>query len=327
MAAIDISQAAGAGFSLIRRRPLSVLVWSLLYGACFALAAWSMLPMLSELISVARMGAGGLHAEALPDEGQAALPRMMTAMLQFQAASMLLGVGVLALQAVVSAAAFRAVLAPEQSGFAYMRIGAAELWIALILFGERIAIGFGAFILAAPFLVAMIFMFINHAWAEAVTTGVLAALVIGTAATWVALRLSLVGPMTVADNQFRLVEGWRLTRGHVTSLLGVGLLLVLIVLALETLLEAISIAIAAGSIASFAGGLTSLASLAALPPTQILMDFAPAVIAIVTLWVLFTGVAQAILCAPWARIYQQLAPVAEASPPAAPTPEPPPPAV
>ncbi|MFI4976361.1 MAG: hypothetical protein ACHP84_17645 [Caulobacterales bacterium] len=315
MAAIDIGQATGAGFSLIRRRPLSVLTWSLVYALFFALAVWLMLPAFGVFIHLAQLSAAGLKDQA---QAQAEVPRMVAAVLQFYSVALLVNVGVFVLQAVVTAAVFRAVLAPEKRAFAYMRLGMAELYLVLILFGERIVFGFGVLILALPFLIVIAVMAANHAWVAAAATGVAAGLLIVIAAIWAALRLSLVGPMTVADNQFRLAEGWRLTRGHVMSLFGVGLLLVLIVVAIELVLEGVTVAIGAGAIAVVAGGWSHLPGLATLPPLQVLSAFAPALIIIVTLWLLFIGAAQAIFGAPWAKIYLQLSPPALAPAPAAP---------
>src|ERR1700712_1179980 len=103
-----------------------------------------------------------------------------------------------------------------------MRLGAAELFLVLLTFGEALGLGLGLAVVMVPFLIAIMGMAFAKAVAAAVITGVVGVLLTLVAITYLALRFALAGPMIVADNQFRLLESWQMTKGHVGALFQTG---------------------------------------------------------------------------------------------------------
>ena len=116
MQGISVGAALGEGFGLIRRQPLSVLAWgAVLVGlqiVTFTLFAPYYLSVYGALLEGAAQG-GAMPLASLnsPDV------RRMQSLLQ------LFNLVQLFVAMVVYCAAFRAVLHPERSAFAYLRVG------------------------------------------------------------------------------------------------------------------------------------------------------------------------------------------------------------
>jgi hypothetical protein len=207
---------------------------------------------------------------------------------------------------VLYCAVFRAVLHPEQSRFAYLRLGMAELLLFVLLIALYVAVGVVAFVgilvigLIAAALVAM------HAWAAAVIVGVLAGLAAVVALVWFMLRFSMVGPMTVSDGKFHLGESWTLTRGHVGVLLVLTLCLIAIFIIAEMLIGGILFTVGVAMLSAAAGGLGNLATFFNRPPAELASVLAPILIVAAVILTPVAGCIFAIWGAPWARAYLDL---------------------
>ena len=141
------------------------------------------------------------------------------------------------------------------------------------------------------------------------------------AGVWISLRLSLAGPMTFAERQFRLFESWTLTRGHVKELLGLGGLLLVIrqglpilILAAGLPLRRLLVATSVGFVdfgrvgsAPFGGQVDAGALLAAVTPVVLIA---------ILIVMLAVGALQAVFLAPWAVAYRELSRNAEPEHPA-----------
>jgi len=324
MAQISIGGAAGEGFSVIRRHPLSVLLWGLIYigvlAAGLSLLAPTLLGIFIPIIQAAQSG-----GTASPPDVQAMMPRM----LQLQGVSMLFNLGLLLVRAVLLCAVFRSVLHPERSLFGYVRLGMAEFFIAILTFAAGIVAFIVALIVIAPLAVAVGVTAAGHHWAAAAGIGVVGVLILTVALIYVALRFSLLGPMIVQDGRFHFGDAWAVTRGHVGSLFLVALLLFLILLVAEFLVSIVMTLVGGGMFAAIIG-MNGFASFFQQPLQVIVSKLLPAFVVFAVLWVPLTGCAMAIVCAPWARAYKDLitvtpAPVAfepSPPPPAPPSPEP-----
>jgi len=128
---------------------------------------------------------------------------------------LILGLGGAAIQWMVLAALYRMTLRPhDPPGTYYLRLSRDEgrlfaLWmVILVLFSCLITAGY----LAVGWLTKF------GAAASGVGTLLFAVLML-----WLAIRTSLAGPANFASGRFGLVESWRMTRGHVWSLLGMAL--------------------------------------------------------------------------------------------------------
>jgi len=142
--------------------------------------------------------------------------------------AMLVGLLVLVM---LAAAAFRAVLFPEQDRFAYLRLGMDELRLlgcVLILI-----IGFYLIMIVVGIAVGMVLALAGAAFGGGV---VVMSLLIGFAmialGAWLTTRFALAGPLTILERKIVIGPAWRLSRGHFWHLLGayvvVGLILFVI---------------------------------------------------------------------------------------------------
>lgn len=309
MATFSTSDALGAGFRVIGKRPLSVVVWGLVYlvvGVLPILGAFATIgPDVVGLIQEAAAAAkAGLDHEPSPDRFMAMHGRMM----MFQPLFML---AALASQALVSAAIFRAVLEPANRGFFYLRLGAKELWVALtsVVLSILLALIALAILIAAGAVCAALIMGAKAAGAPEGVQALLAVLAViaGIVAfTWVAVRFSLALPMTFADGQFRVFESWTLTRGHAGQLFVLGLVLIIILVVVGAIAQGIALGAVVGGGLAMADHLKDLEAFFRQPPEQIFAVIGPWLgLALILLCVVRAGL-MAIFLAPWAEAFREL---------------------
>jgi hypothetical protein len=210
------------------------------------------------------------------------------------------------LGAVITAAAYRAVLHPEQSAFGYLRFGSEELWLMAVNFVMGLVFfGVGLALAIPQGIVNLAVM--NSGMGAQVTSALVFALIRNVITIWLWLRLSMALPMTFSLRKFQLFESWALTRGHTVQLLAFSILAVLIMLAVEIVAFCIG---AAGGLA-LAGG--AVAAARANPqaffanPQAVIAALAPALVLWSLLLVLLGAVGTAIFRAPFAHIYRRLA--------------------
>jgi hypothetical protein len=304
MATFSMGEAIGSGFGLIVRRPLSVLAWGLVYLVLLAIPLIAIFAALGTGF-VSEMQALSAHTGASTSPADlAGIFHAQARMMQFQALFML---GVLPAQAVLQAAIFRSVLEPKDTAFASMRFGGREAWLLLLILAFEVMAYLIALASAVVFLligagVAAVFLSVASlkAWVGP------ALIVVGVAWAvtfiWILLRLSLAGPMTFAEREFRLFESWKLTRGQGWKLF--GLVLVLLVLFIAIVL---ALLLGFALLAGVAGiGAASVHAAVAQPGAAVPgMVIAWCVIAFFVLAFLEAAIA-AIWYAPWATVYRSL---------------------
>ena len=249
--------AFASGFRLIRRNPLAVGVWGLAYGLMVGLPPW-LAPM------------------AMGDQPAAVVAMVRGVFIL----TMLLGAATL-----VSAAVYRAVLAPETGRFFHLRLGKAELLhlltVAVVLLG---------------FILAMV----GVALAAYFTLGPSQAFRLAGAAASILLlfvspRVLAAGPITVAEGRFALVRAWRLTRACWRK----GLLLALATAATDAIIYS-GVVVAAEAVTWTSGAASVLPGLARL---AVLI---PMAVAFIALLCFALGASLAIFFAPWATVYRDL---------------------
>ncbi len=303
MAGLSVGAAVGAGFGLIRRRPVSVLIWgAVMVGVqvlAFALFAPFYLAVYAAMIQGVASGAGPLPVAAL----QSPQVRAMQGLTQ------LYNLGQLLVSAVLYCAVFRAVLHPERSSFAYLRIGAPELFMVLLIFAAFIALFVGLLIVILPVSILIgVTVAVSHGGGVALLILlpiVMLALVV--ALLFIGLRFAFVGPMIVEDGKFHLFESWTLTRGRMVSLFLIGLSLVGIFLLINILLLAVFFGVGAAAVQSL-GGLSQALALVRASPAALLGRLAPLLVVYAVLQIPIAGCLMAIGAAPWARAYRDLMP-------------------
>ena len=300
MAKLSASDAVGAGFGLIRRRPLSVLVWGLfavvvIYGPLIP-AAGVIVPAYLEMIQPS------LHPETPPD-----MSRLMgEEMRMFGALAWMWPLGLIA-AAINLGAVYRAVLEPQKRSFAYLRVGMQEVWLLALMLTEFLLVSL--YMIAAGLVVALGCVVAARFGGGAVAT--LVGLTLGLAsvilAAWLWLRLSLAAPMTFAAGKFRLFESWALTRGHAGQLMLLVLLLIAVMTGLSLVLQAIE-GIPFLLFDPFGANPEAVRAWFAHPPAATV--WAPWVALGALVSAVDVGVFRAVLSAPWAAAYKAL--IAEA---------------
>lgn len=310
MSDFSIGDAVGSGFGLIARRPVSVLAWAVVY---LVLAVIPALAHFAEIRPVwtammQRMLAH-LHAGGPPDFGD-----MQAYNLQMAHAGGLMWLsllGGLLGWAILSAAVYRAVLEPEDKRFASLRLGAQELWLALLIIVLTIllTIAYVVIFAVAGILVALA-AFASHFMSQPLG-GVVAGLLIVAicfaaiaAFLWICVRFSLAGPLTFKERQFRLFESWSMTRGHAWKLFGLALLITLIVIALALVVTAVRGVVLLSVVGANGFDPTRLADMLASGGWQ--RPFSSWFVAAALIRALLGAAFLAIMVAPWATAFREL---------------------
>ena len=299
--AVSIGSAVGAGFSLIGRRPLSVIGWGFfLYFSLVILFAIGVL-----IVGVAVLGK--LTALSGSSDPNAISQAILQFLMALWPALLFVAIGGLILGAMVQGAVYRSILMPDQRSWASLRLGGREF--ALILLS----------LLMIP-IVLIVYLF------SAIVVGAVAYLAsrlegtIGTllivvfciayllALMWFALKFSMAAPMTFAEGRVRFFGSWSLTKGQGWSLFGLAWVMVLVIIGVS-----LAYSIVSGIIgAIFTGGV--MASVMSAPGASqdpaALMSHLPvlllAYIPSLLMGAAFQGLMQAITQGPWAEVYREL---------------------
>ena len=228
--AFSASDAAFEGFRLVRRKPVALIAWALLY------AVLSLASVFAMSNAIGLMVEWGERAEAL----ESAEPTQAEVMAVFQgfgevmlSLAWLLPVSLI-VGAMLMAAVARAVLNPRAGGFGYLRLGMDEvrvfvvsLVLCILLFCGWLAVGLLVGVLAG------IAGATGASWMWLVV--VLGGLAGVAAIVWLAIRLSLAVPITVAENRFAIFDSFALTKGRFWPLLGMAVIAFVMVLVISLL--------------------------------------------------------------------------------------------
>lgn len=194
--------AATEGFRVMRREPVAVAVWTLLWaGTLMAIAALK--PKTAGLDVLARSRTHWTLQEILVDFGPLGVAFI---------------IALATTATVTTTAVFRVVFRPEERSGFFLRFGMDELrltimavvtFVLLLLFG---GVPFSAlFFLFTPFFAAVPTMAKDIAFVGSIVSVVLE--------IWVGVRLSLIAAETFAERRFHLSAYWPLARGRFWRLL------------------------------------------------------------------------------------------------------------
>lgn len=284
----NATESAFEGFRLARRAPMAILAWATAYIVFFAVFFAVAGGHLVNILNLAQQ------------VQQSADPSMtdVTALMQAYGAMMGLVMPLsLLFSAVLTAAVARSVIRPEDKRFGYLRLGRDELRIlgatlilALLMFAVVMAgsVVVGGFIgmagaLSAPFLIL---------------PAVLSGLALVAVSAWLAVRLSLVAPMTFAGQKIAIKESWALTKGRFWPLLGMAVLAGVMSM-LVGLLGSIVIA----PVNLVFGGLDSIAGAGTTNVATLLVKSWPALLAWGVVNSLLSAAQAAIVYAPFSAAY------------------------
>jgi len=201
------------GFRVVRRAPLTILFWSLIYLAAFAVTFIAVGPSLAGLMAMA-------------ERMQGAEPGFAEFEALGRAFGWIFGVAapiMLAMGAVLNAAVARSVLRPSEKAFGYVRVGADELRVlatTLILSLVIFVLTMGLYLVLA--LLGFAAYSSGQGWLWLIVVlGALAAIGL---VVWLSVRWSLAVPIAMAEKRIAPFASFALTKGRFWPLLGMALL-------------------------------------------------------------------------------------------------------
>ena len=208
------SDAAFEGFRLVRRHPVAVLFWSLAYLVFFALLFGAFGAGLAEVMAAAK---------AIEDSNDFTVSSFQSLAQAYGTFVWLLIPLSLVAGGILNAAVARAVLTPSDSAFGYLRLGADELRViavSLILSLVMTAVAMVGFGVAGGLAGVAVAAGQNALYLLVVLVGLATVAVL----VWLALRLSLAVPITVAEKRIAPFASFALTKGRSLPILGMGVI-------------------------------------------------------------------------------------------------------
>lgn len=286
------TEAAFEGFRVVRRRPLTLVFWSLFYIAVTVVAFSVMGPSLISFVSASEQLEQSGGTPTLEDF--APLFQMMGLIF-----AVLLPLSLIS-SAMIYAAVARAVLRPAESAFGYLRLGMDEvrvLVVSLVLFI--------VFTLAATVLFGIVGAVAGLAGgAEAPALWivvVLLAFAFIALLVWLAVRLSLAIPITMAERRIAIFESFGVTRGRFWPLLGMALLAVVMSMVVGLLGTLVFL-----PLRLVAGDLEGLAGLEGETMASIVQVAWPAIAAWIVINAVMSALQVAVVYAPFSAAYRDI---------------------
>lgn len=304
--AFHAMDAALEGFRIAREKPKAMLIW----------AAASLLISLISSVGMVSLFGGTLNdfmdmSRTSSDDPAAVMAMMGQVGLLY---AFLLPLALLVF-AIFTSAVYRTVLRPSDSAFGYLRLGATELRMAVVLvvlFLLGLVVSF-----AAIFIVALIAGALGVAIGVAgdgglgagLAVGALilvayAGLIFGSLAFWT--KLSFAGPMTFAEGRIRIFGSWEATKGHFWPLLGCYVVAGILGIVVSMLGGVIGMAVMLGLGGAGGGDMLALFETMQADYSSIATFFTPAIIANLVISSLFSALTYAIFLAPPAVAYRDI---------------------
>jgi hypothetical protein len=303
MADISYGRAVSAGFRVIGRRPWIVLGLAIAYLALAALPLIALTSqVLPDMIAAYRDIARQVVQHAPVDPKDVLVLQSKLLFLQ-----PIIFVVQLVVHAVLMGAVFRAVLYPDESRWAYLRLSRRELWLGLtnfvlIVMGLVLSLtllmclGFGIGVAAA--------MAQHGARTNPAEVILFALIALGATAliAWLLLRLSLALPMSFAENRFMLYESWSLTKGQALKMFLVVLTLLVFALAIELPVSFVVRTVILNQVAHASSWRAFLHG----SPSEVAARLTPVIIGYAAVGSVFAMALYTVLVAPLAEMYRQL---------------------
>lgn len=236
--AFSATDAAFEGFRLVRRNPLALVAWTLLYAVLTLAALFSLSGMVDQL------EAWSVQAEAMESVADPSFDQIWAVMSDFGAilagVAWLLPVS-LVVGAMLGAAVARGVLTPSSDRFGYLRLGMDEVRVLVVTFVLGVVMSLAA--VAGLVAVGVLIAAARTAGGDgpAVIAGLVGFLAVTCLFIWLSVRLSLAVPITVAERRFAFFDSFSLTKGRFWPLLGMAILAVVMVMLVQLLSSIVSL--------------------------------------------------------------------------------------
>lgn len=303
MAKFNVTDTAFAGFGIVRRNPFAPAIWGLvqlvLIAGPLALLLPSMMDLMGIVIASERAGTEPSLADVMVIQGQMNLM------------SPLAGIAGLLARGLIGGAIFRAVLAPQDRAWCFMRIGMAELM--LVVTGIVLSVIAVTAFLIAGLILALVALLVGQAAEVAgIAVGVLGGLAVMALSVWALLRLSMSFGLSFDRKAFLLFESWPITRKRAGSLFLMAFVNSIVVGLIQWIVfGGILGALAAGLFGT--GVLTpdSFEGPARLLTPDALTRLVPWGLGALVIGSVAAGYMAALTTAPWAAAYKALRPVAD----------------
>lgn len=286
------TDAAFEGFRVVRRKPMVLLWWAAFYLVSFALiflvAAGPITGLMAAASDLENMGPG-----ATPEDLR---PLMMAYLAVFP---ILIPLGIL-MGAILNAAVARSVLEPGKSAFGYLRIGMDEVRVAVVSVVLSIVMALAAMVIfgVAGFIAGFL-------GAAEVPGGPLIMVVVFLAAAaamiWLAVRLSLAIPITVAEKKFAFFDSFKVTGGRMWSLIGMAVIAFVMTMVVSILTSIVFFPITMGF-----GAAMDWESLEGMNAMGVLQAIGPMVAVAIVLQAISSALLAAVMYAPFAAAYRDL---------------------
>ncbi|MDO9078102.1 MAG: hypothetical protein Q7U72_11730 [Brevundimonas sp.] len=293
------TDAAFEGFRLVRRNPVALVGWTLLY-LVYTLATLFAAGGMMRSMAVWMEQVEALEAGPAPSSPEALVPIMESYMAAMSHMVWAIPLS-LVIGAVLMAAIARAVLTPATGGFGYMRLGMDEVRVFVvtlviaILYACATAVAF-----AAAFIIGGIAIGAMEGWGALVM--VLAVLAAIAFMIWLGVRWSLAVPITVDQKKFAFFDSFAVTKGRFWPLLGMAVIAFIMVIIVSLLAGIVTMPI------SMMGGMSMFGNMGE-DPTEMFRNFNPT-----NPWIIASSVVNAfvyaltvaVLYAPFSAAYRDI---------------------
>lgn len=285
------TEAAFEGFRVVRRHPMTALIWGLaylvLYVATFGVGAGQWAAIMASAQTLEQ------SSNPSPEEMMALGRAYMGLLIWLAPLGLVIG-------AVLSAAVARAVLRPAEKALGYLRLGMDEVRVLGVTLAITVILGLLGGVLLA---IVMTVFGLGIASGQAVMYLIALILSLGAAALviWLSIKLCLAVPMTIDRGKFTLFASFKATKGQFWPLLGMTIIAVIMSLVVSILGTIIS---AGTDLAT--GGISVLAGMDGLSTPDVLARGWPAILVWSVVNALMSALQLAVLYAPFSAAWQGL---------------------
>lgn len=277
------TDAAFEGFRVVRRNPVALVAWTLVYliytlGALFASSGM----VKSMAVWVEQMEAleNGPKPESLADLA----PIMESYFAAMSHMAWTLPVSMI-VSAILMAAISRAVLSGRGDGFGHVRLGMDEVRVfvvTLVICILMVIVAVIAFVLAA--VIGGVAVAAMEGWGGLVMG--LAVLAAFAFVIWLCVRWSLAVPITVAEKRFAIFDSFAMTKGRFWPLLGMAFIAGVLAIVISMLAGLVTMPL------TMMGGMSMFGSMTGDDPMAMLENFNPT-----SPWMIASAVVNAIIYA------------------------------
>jgi len=280
--AFSATDSAFEGFRLVRRNPIAVVAWTLVY-LVYTLATLFAAGGMMRSMAVFMEQMEALEAGPPPSSPEALVPIMESYVAAMSHMAWAIPLS-LAISAVLMAAIARAVLTPGAGGFGYLRLGMDEVRVFVVTLVIVILYTIAAVVaFVAAVVIGAVAISVMDGWGALVMLAtVLAAIAF---VIWLGVRWSLAVPITVDQKRFAIFDSFAATRGRFWPLLGMALIAGVMVILVTLLAGIVSMPL------NMMGGMSMFGNMGD-DPAEMFRDFNPA-----NPWMIASSVVNAIIYA------------------------------